>query len=146
MRLHPVAPIMLLESNRDTVVGGVALERGAIVLCLMRPGAVDAGLSGDAAEFRPERWLDAAGPSAQDPGAVAARGLLKASMPFGAGPRLCPGRYLAMLEMKMVLATLLRNFELLDVGTGDGAPPRERLAFTMFPMGLKIRLAPRRPR
>jgi cytochrome P450 len=145
MRLHPVAPIMLLECNRDATVGDVALERGSIVMCLMRPGAVDAGLSGDAADFRPQRWLESKGPPAEGRDATAARAMLKASMPFGAGPRLCPGRYLAMLEMKMVLATLIRNFELVDVSTEDGAPPRERLAFTMFPMGLKIRLAPRRP-
>jgi len=44
-----------------------------------------------------------------------------------------------------VLATLARNFELVDVSTEDGSPPRERLAFTMFPMGLKIRVAARRP-
>lgn len=64
-------------------------------------------------------------------------------MPFGAGPRLCPGRYLAMLEMKMVLATLARNFELVEVKTEDGSPPPERFAFTMFPMGLKMRVAVR---
>jgi cytochrome P450 len=34
----------------------------------------------------------------------------KAFLYFGAGPRFCPGRYLASLEMKMVLATLSRNF------------------------------------
>jgi cytochrome P450 len=106
-------------------------------MCLMRPGAVDQSLAADAAEFRPERWTEA---SPAGPAGDAARGLLKASMPFGAGPRLCPGRYLAMLEMKMVLATIARNFELIDVSTGDGAPPQERLAFTMFPVDLKLKV------
>ena len=138
MRLYPVAPMVLFECQRDTLLGDVALRRGATVMCLTRPGAVDRDLAADAAEFRPQRWREA-------PGDDAARNLLKASMPFGAGPRLCPGRYLAMLEMKMVLATLARNFELVDVSTEDGSPPRERLAFTMFPMGLKIRVAARRP-
>ena len=44
-------------------------------------------------------------------------------MPFGAGPRLCPGRYLAMLEMKMVMAMLLAQFDLASVGTTDGGEP-----------------------
>ncbi|MDN3922763.1 cytochrome P450 [Roseateles violae] len=138
MRLRPVAPLSLMESNRDRVFGGIALPRGAKLICLTRPGAVDTALVGDAADYRPQRWQAAA------PGEEPAHALLKASLPFGAGPRLCPGRYLAMLEMKMVLAMLARNFELGSVATADGSPPQERFAFTMFPLGLKIRLAERR--
>jgi len=74
-----------------------------------------------------------------------ARALRQGSMPFGAGPRSCPGRYLALLEMKMVLAMPARNFELVDIGTASGAEPTERMAFTMFPVGLRMRLAQRRP-
>jgi len=136
MRLYPVAPLLLMECNSDITLDGVALPAGSMVACLTRCGAVDRRVADDAAEFRPQRWTE----TADDP----ARGLLKASMPFGAGPRLCPGRYLAMLEMKMVLATLARNFELVEVGTEDGTPPRERLAFAMFPVGLKMRVAARR--
>jgi cytochrome P450 len=144
MRLHPVAPLSLLESNVATAVGPVALDREAMVMCLTRPGAVDVRRSADAGDFRPRRWAD--GPHRAADAPDAAHALLKASIPFGAGPRLCPGRYLAMLEMKMVLATLLRHFELLWVGTEDGSQPQERLAFTMFAMGLKIRVATRRDR
>ncbi|MEO8155821.1 MAG: cytochrome P450 [Rhizobacter sp.] len=139
MRLYPVAPMALYECNRDTTLGDVALSRGSTVMCLTRPGAVNTSLASDAGTFRPQRWGDAAADEA-------ARSLLKASMPFGAGPRLCPGRYLAMLEMKMVLATIARNFEIVNVSTGDGSPPEERLAFTMFPVGLKIRVAARSTR
>lgn len=141
MRLFPVAPLLLFECQRDSTVGDVALPAGAMVMCVMRPGATNRALASDAAEFRPARWAEAADDAASD---GAARSLLKASMPFGAGPRLCPGRYLAMLEMKMVLATLARRYELVDVRTDDGSPPQERLAFTMFPLGLQLRIAPRR--
>ncbi|WP_428422041.1 cytochrome P450 [Methylibium sp.] len=138
MRLKPVAPLIFLEANRETALAGFHLPPGAVVFCLMRRAALDARLAEDVADFRPGRWrAGAAGPE---------RAVQKASMPFGAGPRLCPGRYLALLEMKMVLAMLARNFELRSVGTASGAPPRERLAFTMFPVGLEMRLAERRPR
>jgi cytochrome P450 len=63
-------------------------------------------------------------------------------MPFGAGPRLCPGRYLAMHEMKMVIAMLLAGFEIESLTTPDGAEPREHLALTMSPVGLQLKLKP----
>lgn len=145
MRLRPVGPVFFMENNRETALDGVAVPRGTLVLCVMRKGALDARLAHDAAAYRPARWRDAPPPDAAHvPGdAGSGRALLKASMPFGSGPRLCPGRYLALLEMKMVLATFARNYELVDVSTEDGAPPAERLAFTMFPEGLRIRIAPR---
>ncbi len=145
MRLYPVAPFLMLESNAATTLAGISLSRGTTAICLMRNGAVDTRPTADAAAFRPRRWSEASGPASDDRPAVEAgsRSLQKASMPFGAGPRMCPGRYLAMLEMKMVLATVARNFELVEVNTEDGSPPRERFAFTMSPMGLKMRVAAR---
>ena len=41
-------------------------------------------------------------------------------MPFGSGPRMCPGRYLALLEMKMAMAMLLAGFDIEAVDTPDG--------------------------
>jgi cytochrome P450 len=61
-------------------------------------------------------------------------------MPFGAGPRLCPGRYLAVLEMKMVMAMLLANFDIQSVTTPDGGEAREYLHLTMAPVGLRLTL------
>ena len=83
--------------------------------------------------FRPERWLGEGGLS---PGSAK-----RISMAFGAGPRICPGRYLALHEMKMVLLTLLTRFDIDFVGTEDGSEPAERLMFTMAPVGLRMRLA-----
>lgn len=135
MRLKPVAPLLFLEANRDTRIAGFHVPRGEPLFCLMRKAALDTKLAADIADFRPARWLaDGAGPG---------RAAQKATMPFGAGPRLCPGRYLALLEMKMVLSMLARNFELVEVGPEGGGAPREHLAFTMFPVGLKMRLAER---
>jgi cytochrome P450 len=64
-------------------------------------------------------------------------------MPFGAGPRICPGRYLALLEIKMAMAMLLAHFDILDVSTPDGSEPAEQMAFTMMPVGLRMRLRER---
>jgi cytochrome P450 len=64
-------------------------------------------------------------------------------MPFGAGPRMCPGRYLALTEIKMAMATLLASFDLLSVEAADGGDVQERLSFTMSPTPLVMRLKAR---
>jgi cytochrome P450 len=130
MRLKPVAPLNIQEAARDTVIGGVAMPRGTLVICLMRPAAVDERHFADAQAFRPERWLEGPSPSSSK----------RVAMPFGAGPRICPGRYLALAEMKMVIAMLLGAFEIESVTAPDGADARERLALTMSPVDLRLRL------
>lgn len=134
MRLKPVAPLLMLEPTRDTVIAGIQIPARQLVMLLMRPGATDERFFPDAQAFDPARWLD--------PAAKSASSAKRVAMPFGAGPRLCPGRYLAMLEMKMVMAMLLSRFELASVGTAAGGEPPEHLAFTMAPVGLQMRLRP----
>jgi len=138
MRLKPVAPLILSQALRDTVVADIAIPRGTILMLLMRPGAVDPQRFADPARFDPRRWLEG------DAAVHAPASARRASMPFGAGPRLCPGRYLAMHEIKIALAMLLAQFDIEAVDTPDGGEAQETMQFTMFPVGLKLRLAARR--
>ncbi len=134
MRLKPVAPINGLVALRDSVVGDVQLRAGAMLVCLTRHDSLIDSQLPQAAAFLPERWLNQGLPgelSASDK---------RTSMPFGAGPRICPGRYLALLEIKMAIAVLLGRFDITAVDTPDGAEAQERLAFTMTPVGLTMRL------
>jgi cytochrome P450 len=130
MRLKPVAPLIIVQAVRPTAIAGIAVPEKQLVMCLMRPAPTDDRHFPNAATFEPARWLE------RDRAAAGKR----VSMPFGAGPRLCPGRYLAMLEMKMVAAMLLAGFEIDAVATPDGGEPREHLALTMSPVGLRLRL------
>jgi cytochrome P450/nitrite reductase/ring-hydroxylating ferredoxin subunit len=133
MRLRPIAPMFFVEPNTDVVLAGVAIPRGTGITGLMRVNAVDPSRFTDAAAFRPERWLDgAAGFPAHDASVF---------MPFGSGPRICPGRTLALLEMRVVLATLYRSFDVERVGSSRDVV--ERTAFTMMPSGLRVRLRAR---
>jgi len=135
MRLKPVAPINTAQAVRDSVVAGIEIPAGQLVICLMRPAAMDARHFPRPGQFDPARWLADGGP------ARAAASAKRASMPFGAGPRLCPGRYLAMLEIKMAMAMLLAGFDIESVTTPDGGEAREHLALTMSPVGLRLKVA-----
>ncbi len=138
MRLKPVAPIMPLQALHDLRVGDVQVPAGTVVISLLRRDSVSDDHLPRAAAFEPERWLTSEG----GPGQVASSAK-RISMPFGAGPRICPGRYLALLEMKMALAVLLGGFDIAGVDTPDGNEARERLAFAMSPVGLTMRLTER---
>ena len=137
MRLRPVAPILVLQAERDTVLADVRVPKGTIVWSVMRHDSVGAAYFADPLAFDPGRWLADGNPR---PAAGSAK---RVSMPFGAGPRVCPGRYLALLEMKMAMAMLLGSFDIQSVGTADGSAVRERLAFAMAPVGLRMRLRER---
>ena len=139
MRLKPVAPILPLQALRDMRVGGVQIRARTVVINLMRRDSVSDTHLPNAAAFEPQRWLGAGGPGAL------AGSAKRSSMPFGAGPRICPGRYLALLEMKMAIAQLLGNFDIESVDTASGQGAREHLSFTMAPVGLRMRLRLRAP-
>ena len=63
-------------------------------------------------------------------------------IPFGAGPRMCIGNKFAMMEMKVMLATLLKTFSFSEVpGCTVKAVPR----LTTQPEGLKLFIRPTGP-
>ena len=137
MRLRPVVPFLMLQALRETSVAGIRIPTDTLIWGVLRSDSLSDKYFADASRFIPERWLDA------DPARNAASAS-RVAMPFGAGPRVCPGRHLAMLEIKMALAVLLGRFEIVDVATHSGGEPLEALSFTMSPEPLTLRLRRRR--
>lgn len=133
MRLRPVAATFFVEPLRDVVIGDVAVKKGTSIVLLPRPPVLDAARFEDPKSFIPERWIPGARTGAHD---------AAAHIPFGSGPRICPGRSLAILEMRAVLASLYRSFDVERVGKASDV--KERLSFTMMPVGLRVRLRRRR--
>jgi len=134
MRLKPVAPFIGVEPLFDTTIAGTHMPAGTHLMLLTRHASIHGGGYARASEFEPERWLgdgDEAR-SKHDP---------KAFLPFGAGPRFCPGRNLAFLESKSAMAMIARNFE-VELDTTNGQV-NEQLSFTMVPQGLRVRLRER---
>ena len=131
MRLKPVAPILTFEPLQPTELGGVAIEPGVLVITLMRVESVSETHLAEPQAFRPERWLE---------GSAAAGTAKRLTLPFGAGPRICPGRYLALQEIKLALAAVLAHFDIDAVDAPEGGEPAEHLAFTMAPTDLTLKL------
>ncbi len=132
MRFRPVGPISFLDANVDTRLGEHIIPKGTTVSALLRPAATDRANFFDPLGFRPERWQgDSIRPHD-----------VSACLPFGSGPRMCPGRSLAFLEMKTLLSMLYKNFDVDRVGAPADVSELYN-GFTMAPKGLRVRLRSR---
>lgn len=138
LRLKPVVAFLALEPWQDMVLGGVALPRGARYFFINRPAQVSAQQFGCPHAYTPERWASpAAGQGEASTGPHNARAFLQ----FGAGPRVCPGRHLATVEMRLVLSMLLGAFK-VELACKPEAID-EVLNFTLMPSRMPVRLVPR---
>jgi cytochrome P450 len=132
LRLHPVAPMFFLEALRDTTLDDVAVPAGTQVLLMTRAAANSSPHSTPKPRFEPAE--DEARPDA-GPGRAA-------SLPFGYGPRMCPGRNLALAELRSATLMLARNFDIEAVP--GPAPVSEAFVFTLVPRNLRVRFHRRR--
>jgi hypothetical protein len=81
------------------VLGNVALPAGTPRIFILRPAMLERAHFGRPDEFLPERWSN---------GHPVRPHEARAYAQFGAGPRVCPGRYLASVQMRLVLSMLTR--------------------------------------
>ncbi len=135
MRLKPVAPILVSEAKALVEVAGVNIPPGTAIILLSRRIATSAENFSRPTEFVLDRWLEKSQPENRVHNQ-------KAFIPFGGGPRFCPGRNLALLEIKVVLAMLCRNFEVELANQGQVV--EELFAFTMSPTNLWVKFKRRR--
>lgn len=102
MRLFPPVPIIVREAIEPDTIGGYDVPAGATVYASQWVVHRDSRWYDDPLAFRPERWTDE----------------LEASLPrlayfpFAAGPRRCIGDRFAMLEARLILATMYQNYHL----------------------------------
>ena len=134
MRCKPVATFLALQALTDVTINQLQIPTGTPVFVLLRPKGMEEGEFADAAEFKPERWLDY---SPRDNPHHR-----KSFLPFGGGPRLCPGRSLALLEIKMAMSMICHHFDI--VRTEPEKNIDERFIFTMMPQELMVSLRPRK--
>jgi cytochrome P450 len=119
MRLYPPAYTLARRAEEDTDIGGYPVPRGSEVIIWTYHTHRDERWYPDSERFSPERF------AAQE---VAARPKL-AYLPFGAGARACIGKSFALVEARLLLATLAQRFRFERVADHPVVPePRVTLA------------------
>lgn len=131
MRLKPVAPMLGFQAVNDMEIAGVMVPKDTQILACSRLASEWSNEFPNYGEFIPERWL-----GGED--TIGSDDLKRKIFPFGGGPRFCPGRFLALAEIKMVMTMVARTF---IVSRKENPPPvKEFYTFTMTPSCLPIQL------
>ena len=129
LRLHPPAWFENRNTLEDIELGGEVLPKGTMVV-----------FSRYSLQRHPDFWIDSEifKPERFDPEDAENAHNRHASVPFGGGPRVCIGRHFAMMEIKVVVATVLRHFQVV-VDSSDNHEMCARM--TMAPRhGLRVHL------
>ncbi|CAG8515079.1 1851_t:CDS:2 [Paraglomus brasilianum] len=109
-RLHPVTPFVSRLPDKDDVIGGYPIKGGELLFVSVSGIQLHPKHWHNPKEFNPDRFLE------RD------RSSIKCEFPmFGGGLRLCPGRQLAMTEMKIIIAMIFRKYD-PELATPDTTP------------------------
>ncbi|KAI3846872.1 hypothetical protein MKX03_008465 [Papaver bracteatum] len=122
MRLYPPVPVESKEAASDDILpDGTIIKKGMMVLYSSYAMGRMQNLWGpDWNEFKPGRWLERKNVT----GKLSFVGKDPYTYPvFHAGPRICLGKEMAFLEMKMVAVEILRRFKVVPPANGDDFAP-----------------------
>lgn len=122
MRLYPPAYMVARRAIADTEIGGYPVAAGAEVVMWIYMTHRDPRWYPRPLEFRPERF------------APTSRSALPklAYLPFGGGPRACIGAAFAMVEARLILATLAQRYR-FELAPGHRVAIEPRI--TLVPKG-----------
>ncbi|KAL5714559.1 hypothetical protein ACHQM5_016503 [Ranunculus cassubicifolius] len=125
MRLHPFVPLIPRESVEDVTIRGFCIpKKSRIIVNVWAVGRDTNVWSDNVEEFNPERFVN---------NNIDLRGHSYQLIPFGAGPRQCPGLELGFRTVKIVFAQLLHCFN-LELPNGMDADMQERFGGKANPL------------
>ncbi|XP_070166736.1 cytochrome P450 family 24 subfamily A member shade isoform X1 [Polyergus mexicanus] len=101
-RIMPTTPCIARILDESIELGGYRLDPGTVVLLHTWIAGLSDDNFKDASKCLPERWLKPMAPHSP---------LLVA--PFGAGRRICPGKRFVELALQLILAKIVREFEIV---------------------------------
>jgi len=109
MRVHPaVSAIGGRQILKEMILGDWKIPEGSVIQLDLTSMLYDPRIWGDPHVFRPERWSP--------------ENLTKEQrtvwMPFSYGPRICIGMNFSLLEQKIFLSTILREYSKIEFAPG----------------------------
>lgn len=110
MRLYPPVTWDSKHAAADDILpdGTVVFKGNRVTYFIYGMGRMEELWGKDNLEFKPDRWFD-------EPGVLKMVSPYKFPV-FQAGPRVCLGKEMAMIQMKYVVASVLRRFKFRPVG------------------------------
>ncbi|KAF4337126.1 aat family amino acid transporter [Fusarium beomiforme] len=110
LRVYSPTLIIPWEAQEDIAIAGVRIPKGTTVQLVPAMTQLNPEIWGpDVEVFNPDRWDNLTG-DALSPYAMET---------FSNGPRMCPGKALALLNMKVLLVGLIREFRIEIVGSEE---------------------------
>lgn len=133
LRLHPsVAKDIKWAREDDVLPDGTRVPAGCAIVYSPYAMGRDPRIWAEPLAFRPERFLEG--------GEASAKGMYEYPT-FNAGPRLCLGKPLALMETRLVTAMLLHAFD-VSLATPHAGGYQSTVVLPMRP-GLMVHLEPR---
>ncbi|KII94544.1 hypothetical protein PLICRDRAFT_47583 [Plicaturopsis crispa FD-325 SS-3] len=145
LRLYGAAPSLLERvvpsstskqagANEDFDLMGYALPPGTIVSTQGWSMHRDTSVFPSPETFLPDRWLDVGSNAEQ------LSRMNQHMMPFGTGSRVCGGQNLAQAMLKVALASVIRNFEVVAPAETTARSMEMRDSFVIFPASMECKL------
>jgi len=127
LRVHPSIPILSRISIADTKISDIAIPKNTHILLLLETMQTDTFNWEKGSEFIPSRWTS-----------VSEAKSATNYIPFSTGPRNCIGKFVARTEILILLALLLKNFDMrpgtrnitLDTKQENSIPSKILVHFT----------------
>ncbi|CAN1264950.1 Geraniol 8-hydroxylase [Linum perenne] len=124
LRLHPPAPFLIPHRAQETCnVMNYTIPKNSQIIINVWAISRDPSVWVDPLSFKPERFLD--GSTRAD-----FKGRDFEFLPFGSGRRMCPGLPVAVRQLPLILASLVRGFD-WSLPVGQDLDMREKFGLTL---------------
>ncbi|GFU03020.1 cytochrome P450 4c3 [Nephila pilipes] len=129
-RLYAVAPIIGRLVKEDMNICGFKVPKGTTCLVSIYFLHRDKDVFPDPEEFDPDRFLPEHSVKIPEYGYI----------PFSAGPRNCIGQKFAVMEMKTIISSILRNYTIESLDSRDKVLPEMQVTLQpSIPIRVRIR-------
>uniref|UniRef100_A0ACD5XYN8 Uncharacterized protein n=1 Tax=Avena sativa TaxID=4498 RepID=A0ACD5XYN8_AVESA len=126
LRLYPPGPfVRKTVVDDDTMPSGHVVHAGdTIIVSFHSMGRMEEVWGKDVLDYNPDRWL------LEDSGNKLRYVPSHKFLAFNSGPRICPGKDIAVMQMKTIVATVVWNFD-VEVVEGQTIQPKSSCLLQM---------------